>query len=308
MVLALLIATSASAQATRTWVSGVGDDVNPCSRTAPCKTFAGAISKTAACGEIDVLDSAGFGAVTITKSITIDGEGALAGVLHSGVNGIVVSLNASDACNTVILRNLSISGSSSNAATFGLNGIRVLGSVAATNVHIEHVSIQHDSQHGVDIAPSIAGFKVWMKDVDIRHVPSISASPGIGIESHPTAGQLVRLDMHDVRVRQTAVDAVRLSNNTDVTINFSQFEGNNNAINVLGNSIRLMMVNTVIANNTGTGLINSGGATTRLNGVTIMGNGTGINNGGTVTSFANSVNEANGTDLIGGAIGTGAHP
>ena len=58
----------ASAQAIRTWVSGVGDDVNPCSRTAPCKTFAGAISKTAAGGEINCLDSAGYGAVTITKS------------------------------------------------------------------------------------------------------------------------------------------------------------------------------------------------------------------------------------------------
>ena len=66
-------ATMLQAQATRTWVSGVGNDANPCSRTAPCKTFAGAISKTAAGGEIDALDPGGFGAVTITKSITIDG-------------------------------------------------------------------------------------------------------------------------------------------------------------------------------------------------------------------------------------------
>ena len=65
----------ANAQATRTWISGVGDDANPCSRTAPCKTFAGAISKTAAGGEIDVLDPGGFGAVTITKAITLDGGG-----------------------------------------------------------------------------------------------------------------------------------------------------------------------------------------------------------------------------------------
>ena len=46
LLLTLCVATMAQAQATRTWVSGVGDDVNPCSRTAPCKTFAGAISKT----------------------------------------------------------------------------------------------------------------------------------------------------------------------------------------------------------------------------------------------------------------------
>src|SRR5687768_12498119 len=79
----------ASAQATRTWVSGVGDDANPCSRTAPCKTFAGAISKTAAGGEINCLDPGGFGGVTITKSISIICDHTEGGVLVSGTNAIV---------------------------------------------------------------------------------------------------------------------------------------------------------------------------------------------------------------------------
>src|SRR3989441_753587 len=87
---AALASSGAWAQATRTWVSGVGDDVNPCSRTAPCKTFAGAISKTAAKGEINVLDPGGFGAITITKAITIDCTGTFGSVLVSGTNGIVV--------------------------------------------------------------------------------------------------------------------------------------------------------------------------------------------------------------------------
>src|SRR5450432_4615171 len=81
-------ASLASAQATRTWVSGVGDDVNPCSRTAPCKTFAGAISKTAAGGEINCLDPGGFGGVTITKSMTISCEAGTAGVVVAGTNGL----------------------------------------------------------------------------------------------------------------------------------------------------------------------------------------------------------------------------
>src|SRR2546425_6704071 len=110
-------ASMAQAQATRTWVSGVGDDANPCSRTAPCKTFAGAISKTAACGEIDALDPGGFGAVTITKSITIDGGGNTAGVLVSGTNGIVVAAQTTD---VVTLRGLDI-----NGICAGLNGIRI---------------------------------------------------------------------------------------------------------------------------------------------------------------------------------------
>src|SRR4028119_1817543 len=80
-----LASSSANAQATRTWVSGVGDDVNPCSRTAPCKTFAGAISKTATNGEINVLDSGGFGSINITKSITIDGAGAHGSILAANV-------------------------------------------------------------------------------------------------------------------------------------------------------------------------------------------------------------------------------
>src|SRR5205823_12213271 len=86
----LVSASAARAQASRTWVSGVGDDANPCSRTAPCKTFAGAISKTATGGEIDVLDPGGYGAVTITRSITIDGSNTQASVLAAGTNGIII--------------------------------------------------------------------------------------------------------------------------------------------------------------------------------------------------------------------------
>src|ERR1041385_4894402 len=108
------------AQASRTWVSGVGDDANPCSRTAPCKTFAGAISKTVAGGEIDALDPGGYGALTITKSITIDGGGGqVASVLVAGTNAIVVSAGASD---VVILRNLRLNGLR-NTASPGINGI-----------------------------------------------------------------------------------------------------------------------------------------------------------------------------------------
>src|SRR5467141_242688 len=98
-IFTLTVASMAQAQASRTWVSGVGDDVNPCSRTAPCKTFAGAISKTAAGGEINALDPGGYGAVTITKAITIDGGGTFASILVSGTNGINISAAASDVVN-----------------------------------------------------------------------------------------------------------------------------------------------------------------------------------------------------------------
>jgi Right handed beta helix region len=114
----LLSATPAMAQATRTWVSGVGDDANPCSRTAPCKTFAGSISKTAAGGEINVLDPGGFGAVTITKSITIRSDSIEAGILVSGTNGVVINAGAGD---RVILEGLDFEGLNT-----GLSGVNVL--------------------------------------------------------------------------------------------------------------------------------------------------------------------------------------
>src|SRR5262245_2251002 len=108
IALALVLPGSAYAQATRTWVSGVGDDANPCSRTAPCKTWAGAISKTAAGGEIDALDPGGYGALTITKSITLDGGGGqVASSVIAGTNGIVVVAQSTD---VVILRNLRLNG------------------------------------------------------------------------------------------------------------------------------------------------------------------------------------------------------
>jgi hypothetical protein len=141
----LVLATGAEAQATRTWVSGVGDDANPCSRTAPCKTFAGAISKTAAGGEISVLDPGGFGTLNITKGITINGEGTLASTLASAVNGIIVNAGPND---VVVIRNLSINGA---GTTLGLNGIRFLAGKA---LHVDRVQIQNFSQSGISFEPS----------------------------------------------------------------------------------------------------------------------------------------------------------
>src|ERR1700736_2900118 len=114
-----LVASSiVQAQSTRTWVSGVGDDVNPCSRTAPCKTFAGAISKTATGGEINGLDPGGFGAGAITKAIQILSQFE-AGVLVSGTNGIIV--NAPAATDKILLEGLDIEGLGT-----GLDGVKMI--------------------------------------------------------------------------------------------------------------------------------------------------------------------------------------
>jgi hypothetical protein len=132
----------AQAQATRTWVSGVGDDANPCSRTAPCKTFAGAISKTAALGEINVLDPGGFGAVTITKSITIRSESFEAGVLVSGTNGVIV--NVPNVTDRVLLEGLDFDGVGT-----GLDAVKIIGN---GTTRVVRCTIRGFTGSGVNVA------------------------------------------------------------------------------------------------------------------------------------------------------------
>lgn len=136
----LFVSKSGAAQATRTWVSGLGDDANPASRTAPCKTLAGAISKTAAGGEINAIDPGGYGAVTITKSITIDGGGTFASILSAGTNGVIINAGTDG---VVTLRRLNI-----NGAGTGINGVRI---IAAKKVVIEDCVFSNFTQQGVEI-------------------------------------------------------------------------------------------------------------------------------------------------------------
>src|SRR5215472_11478366 len=197
-----LLSSAAQAQATRTWVSGVGDDANPCARTAPCKTFAGAISKTAPGGEIDALDPGGFGALTITKAITIDGGGGqVASVLVAGTNGIVVAAGPSD---VVIIRNMRFDGVGA-----GLNGIRFISGKALI---IENCEFMGFTQSAVDVALGNAG-NVLVTDTRIVGVG------GIGVS---VSGSGADLQMDDVWVTgsasgfSVAAGAVRLSDCTIV--------------------------------------------------------------------------------------------
>jgi hypothetical protein len=154
ILVALLQAAPAQAQATRTWVSGVGDDVNPCSRTAPCKTFAGAISKTAAKGEINCLDPGGFGGVTITKSMTIRCDHVEAGVLVSGTNGIVIAAAATD---RVVLEGLDIEGLGT-----GVNGVSISGAIK--EVFIIRCTIRDFTGNGVNMASTTSGARAFITD------------------------------------------------------------------------------------------------------------------------------------------------
>jgi hypothetical protein len=174
-------------------VSGVGDDANPCSRTAPCKTFAGAISKTAAGGEISVLDPGGFGGVTITKSITLNGEGTLAGILvGASTNGVIVNAAAAD---VVTLRNISIHG-----VPGALNGIRFIG---GGTLIVDRVDISGMGTTGIDVESSTANAKAIISNTTIR-----AGTNGIGIQvTNPGGGVKVSLDQTSIRNATTGIDA-----------------------------------------------------------------------------------------------------
>ncbi len=188
-LLLALASSSSLAQATRTWVSGVGDDANPCSRTAPCKTFAGAISKTATGGVISVLDPGGYGAVNITKSITIEGNGTLGGILAAGTNGVII--NAAGA--RVTLRDLLIEGAGS-----GLNGVRVLN---AAQVVIENVRIEAFTQTGIDIAVNSGqDIQVSVQDSSIENL----GVAGIRVTNGNSASSS-RLQLDNVRIAAAGI-------------------------------------------------------------------------------------------------------
>ncbi len=262
IVLTLGISSIANAQATRTWVSGVGDDANPCSRTAPCKTYAGAISKTAAGGEISTLDPGGFGALTIIKAITINGDGTLAGILNAGSTGIIVNAGAND---VVYIRNLSI-----NGAGTGLNGIRW---IAGKALHVENCNIYGQGNntagngHGIFVNLTANASNLFVKDTNIKTcaVDGISVQTSTGfvggvldrvrIEGLPTGlliGNNAVISVRDSVISLMTGIGVSITGSGTPTGSFDNVMLNNNttAINVGATGLMNLSSSTLESNST----------------------------------------------------------
>jgi hypothetical protein len=276
-VFSLVVSSVAQAQATRTWVSGVGDDANPCSRTAPCKTFAGAISKTAACGEISVLDPGGFGAVTITKSITINGDGTLAGILAAGTNGVIVNAGVDD---KVILRNISI-----NGACTGINGIRYL---AGRSLRVENCTIYGFTTHGIDVLHSTTDAtkpgELVLENVSITNIGSV------GVRVARNGGQADPSAMlNNVRINRASFGFDVLNAGTGTISNSVISHVANQAVVAEGTTV-INAVSTVLFKN-GKGIeALSSGSTVNFANCDIFNNGTGLSivAGATGNRFGNS--------------------
>jgi hypothetical protein len=296
-LLPLLLTVPASAQATRTFVSGVGDDANPCSRTAPCKTFAGAISKTSAGGEIDTLDPGGFGAVTITKAITLADEGVgEGGVLVAGTNGITISAGATD---IIILRGLQIDGGPAGSSS--LNGVKFNtgGALMIQNCAIRNFTGGSPNGYGIAFTPSSAA-SLLVTDTVVSNNGTGSTGGGIFIQPSGSAAvtaNLVRVNAAS-NVVGIRVDGTNSTGTISVSVSESTASANvyaGLAVFTPGGGANVMLeINRSVSANNGIGLnANGAGATLRIGYSTVTGNAVGatISNGATARSL--------GTNLIG---------
>jgi hypothetical protein len=283
MAFAFAVASSVQAQATRTWVSGVGDDVNPCSRTAPCKTFAGAISRTARDGEISVLDPTPAGAVTITKSITINGTpgSGYGSIVASAVNGVIINItDAADLRKTVRLNWLDINGAPSSNP--GLNGIRIL---AANVVHVENSVID--------------AFR------------ATSSGNGNGITVNTTTN--TELHVRNTHIRNnlnSGIVATTLSGQVVMSVVNSKISKNGNGIRAL-NGVVASIVNCEINSNGGPGIAaeeNNLSTQVNVDGCNIAFNTVGVQAGAGASDLrlSNNFIAQNGTGVLisGGAVAT----
>lgn len=303
LLLSLLASGGAFAQATRTWVSGVGDDANPCSRTAPCKTWAGAISKTAASGIINCMDPGGFGAVTITKSITIACKPVEGSALAGGTSGVVVNGAGID----VVLRGLDIDGSPDTVP--GLNGIRFIqgASLLVEDSLIRDFKGGALNGNGIQINHASGVAKIHIVGSSISG--SGSGTAGAGIQISPTGSAGANVTITDTVLTGNTVgiraDSAGTTGQIHVTVAGSTVSGAPyHGVVALGTGglVRMMLNDVVVAGNTGEGVRSVGtNAAIRIGSSVVTANGTGlaVAGGGQILSYGN--NQINGNTADGSA-------
>jgi hypothetical protein len=280
---AMLWSAPAAAQATRTWISGVGDDVNPCSRTAPCKTFQGALPKTAAGGEINCLDPGGFGGVTITKSISLVCDNTQTGILVASTNAIIIN----SATAFVLISGFDIEGLGQTGSP-GINGINVLN---AAVVHVRNTKIRgFRNGYGINFQPQSANGQLFVDNVTISESgSSVNLATSGGINISPAAGMTANATITNSQIIDNANVGLRIDTTGIVgsTINaaISGVTLSNNGVGILlkapngTGTAKYMLTDSQVTLNAGQGLIVNGtptSANARVGNTTITGNGTGV--------------------------------
>lgn len=301
-VLCFIIATCsfASAQATRTWVSGVGDDVNPCSRTAPCKTWAGAISKTFIGGEIDALDPGGFGTVTITKSITLDGC-CITSILASGTTGIIVNIaagNANDPERRVTIRHITINGTGASGSAGVRTGVRAINILAAKSVWVENCYIAAFTNEGIRMAVAETTM-LSVKDTNIQNC-------NVGIDVSSSAGGTAALLITDkARVERMSNNGINIGTHgfasiRDSTVMFNGADGI--SMGATNNDGKVFVENSMVNHNPTVGLRAGNAAADTVNPQLVVSNCR-ISSNGSAFATAGGTIGSHGNNSVDGALG-----
>jgi hypothetical protein len=287
------LVTPAHAQALRTWVSGAGQDFNPCSRSAPCKTFAGALNKTTAGGQINCLDPGGFGTVTIGKSITIECEhGGGFGSVTSTVSGAIAVAAGPD--DVVILRGLDLDGL---AQVFALaqNGV-VFSSGKA--LYVEDCFIHGFLNGGITVVTGSTS-QVFVHNTYL-------SNNGIGMLLSPSGGAVMAtLDEVSADANAAGLTFNGGSGSMSITVSNSSISENNWSASGTNNGLfgdlntNLTMDNDIVYGNFGSGVEgNTTSAILLIGSSTIVANNTGVSSlhNGILQSFKNNEIAGNSTD------------
>src|ERR1051326_502245 len=281
--LGLFVASApAYAQAPRTWVSGVGDDVNPCSRTAPCKTFAGAISKTANGGEISVLDPGGYGSGTITKSITIDrGGGQGASPVVQGGNGIVVAAPTTDALIIPHIRLHRPPGNGSNPANAGQTAVVFQ---SGQRLELRNVDIFGFNVAAVNVALGATG-AVLISNCALTNNGSNGANAYVKVSTTAGTAVVTITDCTFQGSTNFAGNGVLAGNGANVSIKNSVFQSFTNGAETTGTGTLFVDSSLFVAN---INALNAAGGAINITDNSFVANGTALGGAGTYTSAANN--------------------
>ena len=304
----------AQAQATRTWVSGVGDDVNPCSRTAPCKTYAGAISKTATGGEINCLDPGGFGALTITKSISVVCDYTEGGVLSAGTTGFIINIAVAGSIVTLKGQDIECVGT-------GVNGINIIGAGSIVHIHKTQIRNCRGGGSGIVVAPSSGNHEVYVADSYITDNGTGTTTGGITIR--PTVAATANLTVNRTQIENNFVGIIADGASStgpaiNVVLRDSLVSGSANngitATTTAGHAAIVGMIqNTAVTGNAGTGISANGAASSglgsaiiRVGGSVIAHNVAGLNSSGLGQVRSYTTNQVN--DNLAGETFAGNDP
>jgi hypothetical protein len=261
----------------RTFVSGLGSDSNPCTASSPCKTFNAALALTIAGGEIYVLNSANYGAVTINKAVTITSEGAVAGVLATSGVGITINAGTSDVIN---LRGLDIDGGNT-----GSTGIQFS---SGQSLNIQKSAVRGFASSGINFAPTGAS-TLFVSDSTVTN----NRSNGILVTSSGSGSVNGALS----RVTASGNGVGIFTNGANVNLALTDTVAGNNNYGIGASASAVMVRNSTVSNNA-IGIAADQSSIVRVGQSTVTANGTGwlSTNGGQVVSYGNNNVSGNSTD------------